>query len=220
VSKTTYLDDAEGNTIELYVRSLDDASFEMINGQVVVRYADGRIGDGRDPLDVAALFGELDAGVQLDLPLPEGTRLGHMHLYVSSLETSMGFYARLLGFQPGPMLPIMRMGEVGLDEQQPHVVAFNTWKGEGIPPAPPRSLGLRYFTVVLPSKEELQRVVARLQASGVPAETTPDGVVVHDPSRITMLLTEHMLPTTAGRKEGTAVEDNGSPATPDSPIPG
>ena len=60
VSKTTYLDDLEGNTIELYVRSLEDARFEIVNGDMVVRYADGRVGTGRDPLDVEALFRELD----------------------------------------------------------------------------------------------------------------------------------------------------------------
>ena len=56
VSKTSYLEDPEGNTIELYVRSLEDATMELVDGQLVVRYADGRIGTGRDPLDVDALF--------------------------------------------------------------------------------------------------------------------------------------------------------------------
>src|SRR6185436_17802932 len=69
VSKPTYLDDLEGNNIELYVRSLDDGVFEIIDGQMAVRYADGRMGTGRDPLDLEALFGELDEKDRLDLPL-------------------------------------------------------------------------------------------------------------------------------------------------------
>ena len=192
VSKTSYLEDPEGNTIELYVRSLEDATMELVNGQLVVRYADGRIGTGRDPLDLHALFRELDAAAQLDLPLPMGTRLGHMHLYATSLEASTTFYAHLLGFQPGIRLASMRMGEVGLDAQQPHVIAFNTWKGEGIPPAPAHALGLRYFTIVLPTADELQRLVARVQAAGVPTEPTPEGTLVRDSSSIAMLLTDHM----------------------------
>ena len=32
---------------------------ENLNGQMLVRYADGRVGSGRDPLDVEALFREL-----------------------------------------------------------------------------------------------------------------------------------------------------------------
>ena len=192
ISKTTYLDDPESNNIELYVRSLEDAIYEIINGQLVVRYADGRISDGRDPLDVEALFRELDERDQLDLPLPEGTRIGHIHLYASSLEASMNFYANILGFQEGPLIKSFRMGEVGLDDRQPHVIAFNTWKGTGILSAPTDALGMRYFTIVLPTEDELQRVVKRIGASGIPTEQTPDGILVRDPSQISLILTEHM----------------------------
>lgn len=193
ISKTTYLDDLEGNTIELYIRSLEDGKFEIVNGEMIVRYADGRIGSGRDPLDVEALFRELDENDRLDLPLPEGTRLGHMHLYTSTLEGSMEFYAGVLGFEEGPMIPNFRMGEVGLDEQQNHVIAFNTWKGTNLPPAPTDALGMQYFTIVLPDAAELQRVVERVQAAGLATEQTAEGVLVHDPSQINMILTDHML---------------------------
>ena len=158
-----------------------------------MRYADGRIGSGRDPLDVEALFSELDQDDRLDLTLPEGTRIGHMHLYGSDLEASMKFYREVHGFQAGPMYPSFRMGEVGLDDQQPHVIAWNTWKGTGIPPAPANSLGMRYFTIVLPDAGELQRVVGRLWAAGLPTEQTPDGILVRDPSKIGVILTEKML---------------------------
>jgi catechol 2,3-dioxygenase len=194
MSKTTYLDDAEGNNIELYIRSLEDGRMETVNGQIIVRYADGRIGSGRDPLDVEALFQELDEGDRLDLPLPEGTRIGHIHLYASSLESSMTFYSRVLGFQEGPLIESFRMGEVGLNEQQNHVVAFNTWKGEGIPPAPANALGMRYFTIVPPNAAELRRVVERVRAAGLPIEETPEGIIVHDPSHIKIIITEHLLP--------------------------
>ncbi|OGO38685.1 MAG: hypothetical protein A2W35_07110 [Chloroflexi bacterium RBG_16_57_11] len=192
VSKTTYLDDLEGNNIELYVRSLEDAVYEIVNGQLIVRYADGRIGDGRDPLDVEALFRELGEGDPLDLPLPEGTRIGHMHLYGSNLEASMNFYAHILGFQEGPMIKSFRMGEVGLDDRQPHVIAFNTWKGTGIPPAPADALGMRYFTIVMPTAGELQHVVDRIRAAGIPTVQTPQGILVRDPSQINIILTENM----------------------------
>ncbi|HEY9817456.1 MAG TPA: VOC family protein, partial [Candidatus Obscuribacterales bacterium] len=157
-----------------------------------VRYTDGRTGSGRDPLDVEALFRELDEGERLDLSLPEGTRIGHMHLYVSDLEASMNFYHDVLGFQKGPVVPSFRMGEVGLDDQQPHVIAFNTWKGTGIPPAPANALGLRYFTIVLHNAGELQRVVDHIQAAGLPTEQTSEGIYVHDPSQIRLVLTERM----------------------------
>ena len=91
-----------------------------------------------------------------------------MHLYAAGLDSSMRFYAGVLGFEEGPMFSAFRMGEVGLDAQQPHVVAFNTWKGENIPPAPADALGMRYFTLVLPSAADIERLVERAQAAGMP----------------------------------------------------
>ncbi len=194
MSKTTYLDDPEGNTIELYIRTLDDGVFELVDGQMIVRYADGRIGNGRDPLDLEALFSHLKEDDQLDLPLPDGTRIGHMHLYASGLESSMHFYADILGFETGPIIESFRMGEVGLDSAQNHVVAFNTWKGEGIPPAPADALGMQYFTIVLPDADELQRVIERVQVAGLSTEATSQGILVRDPSQLRVILTDKMLP--------------------------
>lgn len=193
-SKTTYLDDPEGNNIELYVRTLDDAVWEISNGQVSVRYADGRIGSGRDPLDVEALFRELDEGERLDLPLPDGTQIGHVHLYAADIGASLDFYAGVLGFQEGMVMESFRMGDVGLDDEQPHVVAFNTWKGTGIPPAPPGALGMRHFSIILPDAAELQRAVERVHAAGLPTTETPEGTLVRDPSQINVILTDRMLP--------------------------
>ena len=194
VSETTYLDDPEGNTIELYVRTLDRAVFEVVNGNMSVRYADGRIGSGRDALDLDALFAELDEADDLSLPLADGSQIGHVHLYAAGLEASDHFYTKVLGFQPGLTIPNFRMGDVGLDARQPHVVAFNTWKGEGIPPAPANALGLRYFTIVLPDAAELARVTARVRAADLPLTETPAGLLVHDPSGIAAALTTAMLP--------------------------
>jgi len=192
LSKVTYLDDPEGNTIELHLRTLAGGSIRVVDGQLIARYADGRPASGRDPLDVKALLRELDESDHLDLPLPNGARIGHVHLYASSLDDSLDFYARILGFQEGPQIAAMRMGEVGIDDLQPHVVAFNTWKGPNLPPTPNNTLGMQYFTIVYPSKEELDRVIDRVRAAGLPIETIPDGFLVRDPSKIKLILTEHM----------------------------
>lgn len=192
-SQTTYLDDPEGNNIELYVRTLDAAAWEFVNERPIVRYADGRIGSGRDPLDLEDLFRELGPDDRLDLPLPDGAQIGHVHLYAAAIDTSLNFYAGVLGFQSGMVSSLIRMGDVGLDDRQPHVIAFNTWKGEGIRPAPPGALGMRYFTVVLPDAAELQSVLKRVHAAGLPIETTPEGALVRDPSGIAVVLTDKMF---------------------------
>lgn len=189
VSKTTYLDDPEGNNIELYIRTLDDGEMVMENGRFIVRRADGTLSDGREPLDVESLFQELTADTRLDAPLPEGMEMGHVHIYGSSLEKSLHFYHNILGFKPGLVASTFRMGDVSPTLEKPHVIAFNTWQGEGAPPPPPDSLGIRYFTIVLPNNDELAQVLARIQAAGLPVEETAEGHLVHDPSHIAVVLT-------------------------------
>jgi len=55
-------------------------------------------------------------------------------------------------------------------------------------PTPPDSVGLRYFTIVLPHQAELDRLVGRLQQAGIPVEPVEAGVLTRDPSRNGMLL--------------------------------
>ena len=74
MTKTTYLDDPEGNGIELYAESPEDGSWSMANGEYITRRADGSLSDGREPLDVEALFNLLTEDDRLDVPMPPETR--------------------------------------------------------------------------------------------------------------------------------------------------
>jgi catechol 2,3-dioxygenase len=188
ITKTTYLDDPEGNGIEIYADSPEDGSASYANGVAVVRHADGTPSDGREPLDVERLWRELTPGDQLDVPMPEGTKIGHVHLHVANLDDTMHFYHDLLGFDDQGLVRSFRMGMVSAGGYHHHI-GFNTWAGEGAPPPPPDALGLRYFTVVLPNKSELERGAARVQQSGIAAAQTEEGILVRDPSRNGVLLT-------------------------------
>src|SRR6266571_2950045 len=189
ISKTTYLDDPEGQNIELYIPSPEDGTYTMLNGTLDIRHADGRPSDGREPLDVEALLRELSPSDRLDEPLSEAVKLGHVHLYGANLHDSMRFYRDVLGFQEMSLLPRWRMGDVTLNGYLPHIIAFNTWQGEGAPPPPPNSLGIRYYEVVLPNQTELSRVVERVKQAGMATEQTGDGMLVRDPSQIGVMLT-------------------------------
>lgn len=188
VSKSTYLDDAEGNNIELYIYSLEDGVMDTENGRLIVRRTDGTISSGRDPLDVDSLFSELSSRDNLEDPMPADTVMGHVHLYGSDLTESMRFYRDVLGFSEGMMALDFRMGDVGLD--RPHVIAFNTWHGAEAPPPPLDSLGLRHFTIVLPNATELEKVLDRARGVGSPAKDVGQGILVWDPSQIAVLLTQ------------------------------
>jgi catechol 2,3-dioxygenase len=189
MSETTYLDDPQGQNIELYVRTLHRGVVGVSNDNVFVRRFDGKPASGRDPLDLDDLFQELTPDDPLDVPLPKGTTQGHVHLYAANLADSMHFYHEVLGFAKGPASNKFRMGEVGLTEDQNHVIAFNTWKGKGAPPAPADALGIRYFTIVLPDQTELRRVLERVQQHGIATEETAEGILIRDPSSIAVVLT-------------------------------
>jgi len=187
MTKTTYLDDPEGNNIELYAESPEDGTMAVVNGIPEARRADGTLSDGREPLDVEALFRELTTEDQLDEPMPPDTKMGHFHLYVADLDKSMHFYHDVLGFDNMGIAHSFHMGMVSVAGYHHHI-GFNTWVGEGAPPPPPDALGLRYFSFVLPNKTELEHVLERVQRAGIATEQTAEGILVHDPSRSALLL--------------------------------
>lgn len=188
MTKTTYLDDPESNNIELYTDTPEDGTFSVVNGVPVARHANGAPSDGREPLNVEALFRELTTEDRLDEPMPQDTKMGHVHLYVADLDKSMHFYHDLLGFDNMGLARSFRMGMVSAGGYHHHI-GLNTWVGEGAPPPPPGALGLRYFTVVLPNKTELEHVAERVQQAGIATEQSEDGVLVRDPSQNAVLLT-------------------------------
>jgi catechol 2,3-dioxygenase len=192
-TKTTYLDDPEGNTIELYTESPEDGTMGFENDRPAIRRYDGQPTTGRDPLDLEALFSHLTETDQLDQPMPPATKIGHFHVYVSDLDQTRHFYHDLLGFDDMGVAYEIRMGMVSAGRYHHHV-GFNTWVGEGAPPPPARALGLRHMAFGLPSAAELERVVAHAQSVGVATSPHPLGVAVQDPSGNTVVLLDATQP--------------------------
>jgi catechol 2,3-dioxygenase len=187
MTKSTYLKDPEGQEIELYGESPADGTMEFVHGSLVVRHSDGTASDGREPLDLDALFGviEGDSGPVPQIPAP--TRIGHVHLYVRDLSEAMTFYTRIIGFDDMGTDLRSRMGVVSAGGYHHHV-GLNTWMGQGAPPAPPDSVGMRYFTVLLPNKPELDRVLSRIRKAGIALEDREEGHLVRDPSQNAVML--------------------------------
>jgi catechol 2,3-dioxygenase len=188
MTKTTYLSDPEGNGIELYADTPEEGSWDIVDGEFVVRDAGGKLRSGREPLDVEALLKELAPGEPLDLPMPEATTIGHVHLHVAAIPEAVRFYHDLLGFDVQMSSAEMGAAFVSAGGYHHHI-GLNTWIGEGAPPPPPDALGLRYFTVVLPNHAELERVAGRVRAA-LPVEETPEGFLVRDPSHNGLILTD------------------------------
>jgi catechol 2,3-dioxygenase len=165
VSEAVYLRDPDHHGIEIYA----DRPRELWEGQVFQRLT-------TEPLDVddllAAADGEFDG-------LPEGTTVGHVHLRVRDVDEAVRFYRDVLGFglmaQLGPAAAFLSAGGYH------HHVGANVWESRGASPPPPGSAGLRRFTIVLPDRDELDRVAERL-----------GGVEARDPSGNSVVLTSEI----------------------------
>jgi len=189
MTKTTYLDDPDGNGIEVYCESPEDGDFVLTDEIFYARRADGTLSDGREPLDLEALFSHLRPDEDLDAPVPPATRIGHIHLHVGNLDQAMRFYHDVLGFDNKGLMRAFRMGMVSAGGYHHHI-GFNTWQGEGVPPAPPGAAGLRWFSVVLPDEEALEAVLRRVQEAGFTLEEHVEGWLLRDPFGNGLVLTD------------------------------
>lgn len=188
MTKTTYLDDPEGNGIELYCESPEDGKWTLANGVYETRRADGSLSNGREPLDVNALLTHLKEDDRLDVPIPPETRMGHIHLHVRDIDEAVAFYHGVIGFDLMGIARPFRMAFVSAGGYHHHV-GLNTWQGEGAPPPPVDALGLSHFAVVLPDPNALHEVTARVEKAGISANQTEDGLLLFDPSQNGVILT-------------------------------
>jgi catechol 2,3-dioxygenase len=182
MTKTTYLDDPEGNGIELYCESPEDGSWTMKDGKYETRWADGRWSDGREPLDVEALFKHLKDDDRVDAPIPPETKMGHVHLHVRDIPEALDFYHGVLGFNIMGHAKEFHMAFVSAGGYHHHI-GLNTWQGVGASPPPADAAGLRHFTVDFPNQSALDEVVARVEKAGISYNQTGDGLLLYDPSQ-------------------------------------
>ncbi len=170
VSEALYLDDPEGNGIELY---RDRPREEWIYG------ADGgELAMATERLDLDGLMRELPGDA--DPGMPPGTKMGHVHLNVADIDATEDFYSGLLGLDVTVRsYPSARfLSRNGYH----HHLGTNVWAGAGAPPPPRGSRGLRHFGFELSGDAELAELRGRLEGAGVEVREADGGVLVADPS--------------------------------------
>src|SRR6266480_1304673 len=179
MTKANYLSDPDGNGIEIYTESPEDGTMGFGNGTFVAYDKDGNPRSGRDPIDLDELFSHLREDDRLDSPMPEGTKMGHVHLHVADVGDALRFYHDLVGFDVMGHVPGVGFVSAG---GYHHHLGLNTWAGRGARPAPPGSAGLRRFTVELPTQSDLDGVTSRLEHGKVRVAEEGDGYAAVDPS--------------------------------------
>ncbi len=170
VSEAFYLSDPDQNGIEIYADRPRSTWQRDAKGNYIM---------GTAPVDVEGLLAE--AGDERKSLLPEGTVIGHIHLHVNDLKKAKAFYTDILGFDITGDYAGMSALFVSAGGYHHHV-GLNIWAGKNAPPKPTNASGLAYYTIVLPNKEELEKVADRLQNAGYSVEEKHEGLFVKDPA--------------------------------------
>jgi catechol 2,3-dioxygenase len=104
--------------------------------------------------------------------LPNGTRIGHVHLKVADLERAIGFYRDVLGFdlitRYGSQAAFLSAGGYH------HHIGLNTWESLGGTAAPAGHTGLYHTAILLPDRASLGSTLQRVIDAGVAIDGAAD----------------------------------------------
>ena len=184
-----YLDDPDGNGLELAFETPERLGSARVgpNGPELTDAA-GRPHSGRAPIDLPWLFSHVPDGDTLPA-LPAGTFMGHLHLRVADVDEAVTYYRDVIGFSLNMYMPALGASDMSAGGSFPHRLAVNVWESAGRPQRPAGTAGMRHFTLVLRSADDLATTVARVEKSGGVIERRGDNVLVIDPSGNRLLLT-------------------------------
>ena len=165
VSEALYLWDPDGLGIEVYADRPRSAW----------RQRDRELVMTTDPLDISNV---IDAGGNRRWDgMPPGTKIGHVHLHVGSLDEGERFYHAALGLDktvwtfPGALF----LAAGGYH----HHLGTNTWSSG--PRAKDDEARLLDWELIVPSAKVMSAAVSSIQNAGYAAERTDDGATASDP---------------------------------------
>lgn len=122
-----------------------------------------------------------------DHKLHKDVQIGHVHLTVGDLDTSLAFYRDLLGFEVtahyGDSAVFLSAGGYH------HHIGLNTWQGVGATPPPRGHSGIYHHAILFPARKELAIILKRLIDARYPLTGTADhgvseAIYLNDPDGI------------------------------------
>jgi catechol 2,3-dioxygenase len=168
VSEAIYLDDPEGNGVEVYADRPSEKW--QRDGQTIFQKT--------DPLDIDAIIREVDPATAAYPSAPGGLRVGHIHLRVGDVARAEEFYGGVLGLD----LTRRRPGASFLSSGgYHHHVAVNTWHSDGAGARNVKRAGLDWFAMEANDEPTLLGLKNRLGAAGVITEAIAGGFSAMDP---------------------------------------
>ena len=148
-SEAIYLEDLEGNGIELY-RDKPVTVWDIRE--------DGRIIGVTEELSAQDIY---ELGQELDpFVIASGTRMGHVHLSVKNSREASAFYQGSLGLKDKFTIPHASWIASG---DYHHHLAVNEWGGKNLAPREQGMPGLAYYVVEVENKEILVNLFTQAQ---------------------------------------------------------
>ena len=171
-SEALYLEDPEGNGIELY-RDKPVADWDIRE--------DGRIIGVTEELSAQEIY---DMGHKVEpFVIAPDTRMGHIHLSVKDSQSATTFYQAVLDLSDKFTIPSASWIASG---DYHHHLAVNEWGGKKLAKRDKDRPGLAYYVVEVANKDDLVVIAERAKTQGAPINWVtsnefsfedPDGIV-------------------------------------------
>lgn len=171
-SEALYLEDPEGNGIELY-QDKPVAEWDIRE--------DGRIIGVTEELSAQEIY-EMGRKVE-PFRIASATRMGHIHLSVRDSQVASAFYQAVLDLSDKFTVPSASWIASG---DYHHHLAVNEWGGKHLAKREAQLPGLAYYVVQVEQKEDLIAIAERAKEEGAPVTwltsselelTDKDGIV-------------------------------------------
>lgn len=147
-SEAIYLEDTEGNGIEIY-RDRPVSEWNIKE--------DGRIIGTAEAMDAEGLY-RLATSLEGPYKMPEGSRMGHVHLLVRKSGISSEFYQNVLQVQDKFSV---RSASWLASGNYHHHLAVNEWGGQGLITRTEGMRGLAYYTVIFEDEQLYRDTIER-----------------------------------------------------------
>lgn len=175
VSEALYVDDPDGNGVELY----RDRPVE----QWPAPTRDALVPMVTEPVDLRGVLDEGAGEGAVGAPAAPGTDVGHVHLQVADVDRTVRFYVDEIGLDLTG-----RMGSQAAffsSNAYHHHVGANSWRSRGASPARRERAGLDRVVFAVTDHERLERLRIRLGEHGRDVAGAEGGdVVVRDPDGV------------------------------------
>ena len=104
--------------------------------------------------------------------IPDGTKIGHVHLKVADLDRALNFYCGVLGFalmqKFGEQAAFISAGGYH------HHIGLNTWESAGGRPPAAGTTGLYHLAILYPTRAALAEALRRVVEAGIPLDGAAD----------------------------------------------